>query len=523
MPIRNLTAAPRLPRLGTIVKGAKREEGKFPKDLDYFRFRTDDANVQAALDAIFPKPPAEIIVRFPYAAMRRVWDYNMEEWSGSGLIHRCDGEVMSLWRTPGGELSREPKPCPYATGERERTSRDPGCKPRGRLSVLLPDLLERGIVGTFTVLTGSWNDIRNITDALEAVAEWGLSDLRSIPFTLSRKPKELHYTDGKGKERKVTKSLLYLSPDAEWLSSMMAHYRVMATLSDLPPDAVIIDDTNYFREQASHLDNLAEDDEDYADEAPASGDVEDHGYRYNDGGFPDDEDDGSLEEDEPAEEAPEDVPWRSAFWPWAVQYLEYQNVASDVHVIYDWGKLARHIRPHLAEYDSLADAQADFIRAVNAYREAPADEAPAEAAEDAPHWLTDRAAVKELNEVVANCYRAFAPEESRSRFGGTQYVRMLFRVPDGEEPDDRIPDKQTVFLAITRSFYERLCRTLAEQTGVSYRFEDILAHMAQRAEETGKKDLSRRAAYIREWFDAALERAEAAAEEPKLGVEEIPF
>lgn len=224
MPIASIQrgATERFPSLGILRKGAPKTEANKPgRDLQFFRFSNPSRpELEVLFRELYGERPAELHVYLPGRTLDDNYQYFMEEWVAGGLMHRCDGEHMTHWRTPNGQYSSEPLPCPYATGDKTRTARNPGCKPVGRLRVLLPEFLDNGLVGDITVLTGSWHDIQNILNSLMATEAQRANHpmgLRGIEFIL-RRHKAMISTPGQdGKRARREKWLTSIEPAQEWV------------------------------------------------------------------------------------------------------------------------------------------------------------------------------------------------------------------------------------------------------------------------------------------------------------------
>jgi len=219
-PIRGLTdtARPAFPRLGKLRKGGPKGERRPGEDLSYWRFTTDNPAIQHAFAESYGSEPQELDVLLPYAAIDDNFSAWKEHWMAGGLQHRCDGEVCTIWLTPDGTYSDEPKVCPG------------GCKEVGRLEVILPLLIRAGFVGYVTLETHSLNDIIAIQSALLATKEHrGYEDMRGIGFVLRRVEETISTpgTDGKRVRRK--KWLVKLEPAAQWVRARleMAQHRAM--------------------------------------------------------------------------------------------------------------------------------------------------------------------------------------------------------------------------------------------------------------------------------------------------------
>lgn len=173
MPIKGLTdKRAALPRVGVLRKGAPKPNDKQPgRDLqNHFRFDTDDSEAAEAFRAAYGDRPNNIRLLLPYATAAENFETWREDWVRGSLKHRCDGEVCVFSRNHDGSSSHRPVPCPG------------GCRPHGRLMVIIPALARMAYV---EVSTTSWYDIEELQANLEAV-EAMRGDLRGIPMILSR-------------------------------------------------------------------------------------------------------------------------------------------------------------------------------------------------------------------------------------------------------------------------------------------------------------------------------------------------
>ena len=196
VPIVGLTHSGRsFPQIGELRKGDKRPaNGGIGKDLTYFRFTSDMPDVVAAFHAAYPQAePRAINVFLPHSHPDQNWEAWYESYVAGGLVHRCDGRHVVLYRSQEDGEYYTPEPgtmlCPYHSGERPRTKADPGCEPAGRLKVVIPELERLAFV---MALTGSIHDIRNIDQQLRELADEddeGVChrDLKSVPCVLRRR------------------------------------------------------------------------------------------------------------------------------------------------------------------------------------------------------------------------------------------------------------------------------------------------------------------------------------------------
>jgi hypothetical protein len=183
MPIKGLTdRTASFPKLGTIRKGAPKTENKPGQDLDYFRFDTDNADLEGAFLQVYDQQPRELNVFLPYKTTEQNFSSWMEEWARASLLRRCDGEAQTIW------LNDDKKT--YSKGRKACLNCDEtksGCKPSGRLHVVIPELKRLGYV---EVQTHSKWDIMGITENLVAI-EQATGDLRGIPFKLCRRQRSI--------------------------------------------------------------------------------------------------------------------------------------------------------------------------------------------------------------------------------------------------------------------------------------------------------------------------------------------
>ena len=160
--IDGLTAAPRFPRLGKLRKGGEKTKSGFGEDLDHFRFVSDSPEVAQAFVAAYGEQPRLINVFLPRALPVDAFQTWAEVWSATGLIHRCDGKMMTVWLEEG-RYQRGQKPC---MGGHEKG--DYMNDAVGRLDVIIPELVMAGYVGFVTLETHSKHDLLNIMSVLQA-------------------------------------------------------------------------------------------------------------------------------------------------------------------------------------------------------------------------------------------------------------------------------------------------------------------------------------------------------------------
>ena len=217
------------PSLGKLRKGDKKVDEKRPgKDLpDYFRFTSDMPGVEEAFYKAYGEEPNELTFFFAYPEMEKNFDTCKEKWlAGQILHHRCDGEMCSRWLD---EESGE-----YKTAGQNGVEAIPcmgGCKEVGRMEIVLPALVEAGFVGTVTVETHSINDLVAIDKALRSgemlINQWGWR-ISQVPWFLYRTTKTIGRPRTASEREKLKslrgttdKSLLFVTPDSEWMAAQV--------------------------------------------------------------------------------------------------------------------------------------------------------------------------------------------------------------------------------------------------------------------------------------------------------------
>jgi len=232
MPIVGLTdkIAPQLPVIGKLRKGGERGPRRPGADLTYFRFTSDRPEVVAAFRERIGSKPQILRVYLPYADLESNFSTWKEEWVAGGLVHRCDGKNMVLWRTADGQYAEAPLgQGPQCPG---------GCSPVGRLSLVIPELWQTGYVGLVTLETHSINDILLISRSLQAVLDARAGNplgLRGIVFTLRRQPRMISTPSGNGQRVRREKWLVCIEPDPQWVQLQIEAARAAAYAIDAGP------------------------------------------------------------------------------------------------------------------------------------------------------------------------------------------------------------------------------------------------------------------------------------------------
>jgi len=227
MPIKRLQGrAMMLPPIGKLYKGESKQKIKksrpdgstyeietFGKELDYWRFESEQRHVAEAFFNAFGAQPRYLPVFLPFMTPEENFQYWQESYTAGGLDHRCDGEVCSVWLDKTtGKYRTDPIECPTRKMTPEQAKKV-GCKDVGRLQVLIPALPELGFV---TMETHSINDILFFIQSLPAYASLRpKTGLRHIPFILSRFQAEIS-TPRENKRVMTKKWLVSLRPDPNW-------------------------------------------------------------------------------------------------------------------------------------------------------------------------------------------------------------------------------------------------------------------------------------------------------------------
>jgi hypothetical protein len=218
------------PNLGKLRKGSEKVGDKMGRELPYWRFTSERAEIVEAFTAAYGSQPTLINCYMAYSTPDEAFSTWCEIWGATGLVHRCDGETMSIWQE-AGKYVRGSKPC---AGGHDKN--DPLNDAVGRLAIIIPELVYAGYVGLVTVETHGKHDILSISRALQAVYEsrgGNGQGLHGIPFNLRRVPEQVStpgFGNRTGQRSMVEKWNVKLEPAADWvrLQLDMAHATQMA-------------------------------------------------------------------------------------------------------------------------------------------------------------------------------------------------------------------------------------------------------------------------------------------------------
>ena len=226
-------------RLGKLYKGGPKTASGFGADLEYFRFNSDNPAIMAAFADAYGTQPKVINCFIPHATPEQAFPNWCEVWGKTGLVHRCDGQTMSVWLN-GDKYERGVKPC---MGGHEKG--DPLNDAVGRLDVIIPELVAAGFVGYVTLETHGKHDILNIVKVLGAVHQSRIGNeagLRGVPFVLRRVRENISipgYGKTEGQCTRADKWLVKLEPSSDWLRVQIEMSR-MEALNMPQPDRLAL-------------------------------------------------------------------------------------------------------------------------------------------------------------------------------------------------------------------------------------------------------------------------------------------
>ena len=223
MPIKNLSDVRRLPRLGKISLGIKKETKKdgtacapYPTEVDYFV-------VPEKVAAVFGEKPKELRIMFPLEN-RDVYFQQWYKCYGTNLL-KCkgDGEKAFTWDEKGGGMIEIACPCEkLEKGE---------CKQIGILQFLMPDVPGAGVWQITTSSRNSIIDINSGIDFVKAIA----GRAHMVPLLLKREPMEMQRIEG-GIPKKSTHHTLKIDLDNDVsLRQLQRFGRITPETILLPP------------------------------------------------------------------------------------------------------------------------------------------------------------------------------------------------------------------------------------------------------------------------------------------------
>lgn len=165
MAIKNMVA--RIPRAGKVKLGGKKGVNSPGRNLNHFRIETtqfEDFFIKERLG----ENPSELRIKFPRTnredeqkSQDFIFDASYKAYKGGKLFCKGDGET-AMRAIAKGNLEQVSCTCEYLTGK------NPICKQRGELRVILCDL---PFLGYFEIGTSSWNSINSIQSVIETYKE----------------------------------------------------------------------------------------------------------------------------------------------------------------------------------------------------------------------------------------------------------------------------------------------------------------------------------------------------------------
>lgn len=209
------TDSVRLPRLGTIALGMKDERG-VPKAVDYFV-------VPPEVQAVYGPQPRELDIIIPHDDLEVVMPTYLKRYGENfGLICRGDGKTAALSalyaQNFGGEYGVKWNGRDFVGVDGQPIDVEPGQNGRGWLRIpcfyrrcaqyvagkctevaILNVMLYKvpGVLGVYSIDTGSWNSYQNITAALNLLRAL-LGRVSCIPLKLRVRMQQAHPAVGSG-------------------------------------------------------------------------------------------------------------------------------------------------------------------------------------------------------------------------------------------------------------------------------------------------------------------------------------
>lgn len=220
MPIKKLSDERRMPRLGKIHLGVKRDKKKdgtpcapYPMEVDYFVCPSE-------VQAVFGEKPTWLKIMIPVEETERFFPQFYKRYTTSLLICKGDGEIAHRWAEEGG-LKEVPCPCDYLkSGE---------CKPVAIFCFLMPDVQGFGIYQITTSSKNSIIDLNSCIDMIRAIA----GRVRMIPLILKREKMEMQRVEN-GKPKKSTHYTMKIDLDEKMT------LRQLQQAAQIKPEVVLL-------------------------------------------------------------------------------------------------------------------------------------------------------------------------------------------------------------------------------------------------------------------------------------------
>jgi len=233
MPIQRISNQVRMPRLGKIRLGVRKEAksgAMYPSSVEYFVL--SDA---PGVEEIYGKDPKELDIIFPSDELERVIPTWLK-WFAGGVRDK-DGNIKGgklLCVGNGPDEQGNPGTADYYAG-RDAITRvvptrqcmgeqcpdwldkkgNPQCKPSMQVMVILPRV---SFYGVYIIDTTSWNSIQEFHNMLNWVRDRNNGIVRGIPFKIVRETRNLKYVDKKdGKEKNSTQHIMTIKPNEDFI------------------------------------------------------------------------------------------------------------------------------------------------------------------------------------------------------------------------------------------------------------------------------------------------------------------
>lgn len=233
MPIKNLTNARRLPRLGKIRLGIKKtaSSGKeYPAEVDYFV-------VPDKIKSAVGDKPKELHIMFPVDNDEVFFQQWLKHYGAVGLKCKGDGETANILDPgldPGaGVFKSVPCPCEkLKTGE---------CKPLATLLFMMPDV---DGVGVWQIDTSSKNSIIDVNSSIDFIRRVA-GRINMIPLILKREERTMTRMED-GKQKKSTHYTMKINVDKNFtMGQLQEAAQIKPEVVCLPPPDETKDDLLY--------------------------------------------------------------------------------------------------------------------------------------------------------------------------------------------------------------------------------------------------------------------------------------
>lgn len=229
MPIKGLSDARRLPRLGKIHLGIKKTAGsgkEYPSEVDYFVCPPE-------VEKVFGEKPKALRVMFPLENEEVFFSQYYKCYGASLLKCKGDGEKATTWDEENGGMKDIACPCKrLESGE---------CKQVGILQFLIPDVPGAGV---YQITTSSKNSIIDINSSIAFIRSI-CGRVRMIPLILKREENVMQRTEN-GSPKKSTHYTLKIDLDENiTLRQLQQAAQVSPETVLLPPPDESKDDLLY--------------------------------------------------------------------------------------------------------------------------------------------------------------------------------------------------------------------------------------------------------------------------------------